>query len=89
MKKKIKATLALILALVMFASIVACGVKDGDDNDDPINTPAPQDPGTSATPTPEPADMTIEQRLALMSTAQHSSEIPDWTGPQLTLRVWQ
>jgi len=90
MKKKIKKALALILALVMIASIVACGTGTEDDSSDPVNTPAPTDPSTPATPSPEhPADMTIEQRLALMNTATHSSEIPDWTGPQLTLRVWQ
>jgi len=90
MRKKVKIVFSLLLVLVMLTSIIACAANGETQQPDP--TPAPETGTGTATADPEPTDvpeeLTIAQRLELMNTAVYSSELPDWTGPQLSLRAW-
>ena len=93
MPKKVRNVVVWLLLAVLAASTFACSAKKpaSETLATQAPTPAKEETKTAApAPTEEPpAELTIEQRIALMGSATYTSEIPDWTGKQMKLQVWE
>lgn len=81
MSKKATKVLSLVLCLLfVFTSLAACGNSDSGTKES--ETTKEQSQTTSQAATEAKPNVTVD-------TAADSSELPDWQGKQLKLRVWQ
>ncbi len=80
MNKQLTKICSLILAMVMIVTVFAGCTKD---KTTPSNTPAAEE-----TPAPEATTAPNLAYYDMYDTVQDSSDLPDWTGKQLKLKVW-
>lgn len=88
MKKRLY--LLAVVALVFALLLAACG-RNGEDQEDQQDDPPQQEETTNDTTTDEPdtpEPQAEELSSELFNQVYDSSELPDWAGTPLSLRVW-